>query len=93
MEFKIKNNTTEMRYELSVEGATAFIAYQMKSGKIYLTHTEVPEQLKGKGIGSALLKNVLSMIAKEHLEMVPLCSFVAAYIERHPEWKKLLKNN
>jgi hypothetical protein len=56
----------------------------------YLTHTEALPELEGKGIGSTLVKRVLEDIERKKLTLVPLCPFVAAYIQRHPEWKKLL---
>ncbi|VAW30709.1 Predicted acetyltransferase, partial [hydrothermal vent metagenome] len=57
---------------------------------VYLTHTEIPAQLEGKGIGSALVKQVLQDIREKDLTLVPLCPFVALYIKRHPEWKALV---
>ncbi|MCF6243247.1 MAG: N-acetyltransferase, partial [Bacteroidales bacterium] len=57
---------------------------------IYLTHTEVPLQLRGKGIGTALVKLVLENIKQKDLTLIPLCPFVALYIKRNPEWKSLV---
>jgi predicted GNAT family acetyltransferase len=86
----LSNNLERKRYELEVEGKTAFIEYILAQGKIYLTHTEVPKSLEGQGIGSKLVKLVLEDIQKSELKLMPLCPFVAAYIKRHPEWTKLL---
>jgi predicted GNAT family acetyltransferase len=58
--------------------------------KIILTHTEVPKELEGKGIGGKMIKLVLEDVEKLGLELIPLCPFTAAYIKRHPEWKRLL---
>ncbi len=84
------NNKERKRYELQVEGKTAFIEYLLAQGKIYLTHTEVPTSLEGKGIGSQMVRGVLEEIRKTDLKLMPLCPFVAAYLKRHPEWKSLL---
>jgi hypothetical protein len=46
------NNNSRNRYEMTVDGAVAFINYQMKDGAVALTHTEVPESLSGQGVGS-----------------------------------------
>ena len=64
--------------------------YILTADKIYLTHTEVPKELEGKGIGSKLVKEVFDYIESEKLKMIPLCPFVKAYVQRHPEWKKLV---
>jgi predicted GNAT family acetyltransferase len=75
---------------LEKEEGTAFIEYLNAKGKIYLTHTEVPVSLKGKGVGSEIVKLALAHIRKEGYLLVPLCPFVAAYLKRHPEEQDLL---
>ena len=64
--------------------------YKNKDGVIYLTHTEVPMELGGKGIGSQLVEKVLLDIEKKDLRLVPLCPFVAGYIQKHPDWKRIV---
>lgn len=90
MELTIADNAEKKRFETQVEGHTAIIEYIRTKDAIYLTHTEVPQALGGKGVGSALVKGVLERIEKEELKIAPLCPFVAAYMKRHPEWKRLL---
>ena len=90
MELTIADNTEKKRFETQVERHTAIIEYIRAKDTIYLTHTEVPQALGGKGVGSALVKGVLEWIEKEDLKIAPLCPFVAAYMKRHPEWKRLL---
>lgn len=91
MELNISDNAESKRYEATVEGAAAYVDYIIaKDNRIYLTHTEVPKRLEGKGIGSALVKFAFEDIQKRDLILVPLCPFVAAYIKRHPEWKSLV---
>lgn len=58
--------------------------------KIIITHTIVPKELEGKGIGSLLIKQVLEDIKVRDLYVVPECEFVRAYIEKHPEWKSIV---
>lgn len=90
MEIKIIENTDKKRFEAEVDGRLAFIEYIRAQQQIYLTHTEVPIALEGKGIGSSMVKQVLQQIKTEGLELVPLCPFVAVYIKRHPEWNEIL---
>jgi predicted GNAT family acetyltransferase len=68
----------------------AFIDYILAKGNIYLTHTEVPEELEGKGYAKSLVAEVLHEIDKRDLVLVPLCPFVALYIKRNPEWRRLV---
>jgi predicted GNAT family acetyltransferase/uncharacterized Fe-S cluster protein YjdI len=83
-------NEEGKRYELKIDGHTAFIEYIIAQEKIFLTHTEVPKALEGKGIGSRMLLQALVDIKKKGLTLVPLCPFVAGYLKKHPEWKELV---
>jgi predicted GNAT family acetyltransferase len=60
----------------------------MRSGT--LTHTEVPAVLSRQGVGSKLVRGVLDRLRAEGSKVVPRCEFVAAYMERHPEYRDLL---
>lgn len=88
--YTLVNDEANKQYTISVDGQTPLIEYIKASGKIFLTHTEVPKALEGKGIGSWLVKAVLEDIEKRDLTLIPLCPFVAGYIKRHPEWRKLV---
>lgn len=90
MEVKIKENTEKKRFEAEVENRIALIEYIRAEDKMYLTHTEVPTELEGKGIASSMARQVLQRIKDENLKLVPLCPFIASYIKRHPEWKEIL---
>ena len=87
---QVRNNQDLSRYELTVADATALVAYDMRDGKIALTHTEVPDSLAGQGVGSALAKGALDDIRAKGLKVLPLCSFIASYIKRHPEYQDLV---
>ncbi len=75
----------QQRFELRLEEGIAYVEYLInQQGTIYLTHTEVPASLEGKGIGSVLVKKVMAHIRAEGWKMAPLCPFVAAYLKRNP---------
>lgn len=84
------DNTDEKRYEFDLGDDMAIIEYVTGRGVIALTHTEVPPQYEGQGIGSELVKAVLDDIRKKELQVVPQCPFVGAYIRRHPEYMDLV---
>ena len=89
--YKLTDNKDKKQYEFHIEGFTPKIEYiKNNNGEIYLTHTEVPDQLGGRGIGSELVKQVLENIEKQGLRLVPLCPFVAGYIQKHPDWKRIV---
>jgi predicted GNAT family acetyltransferase len=86
----VRNKEARSRYELEADGETAFAAYRVEDGNIVFHHTVVPEALEGRGIGSALVKGALEDVRARGLKVVPLCSFVRGWIERHPDARDLL---
>jgi predicted GNAT family acetyltransferase len=88
--YDLIDNTGKRRYEFHVGAEVPRLEYIRAADKIYLTHTEVPHSLAGKGIGSALIGAVLKDIKRQGLTLIPLCPFVALYLNRNPEWKELV---
>lgn len=88
MELAIQHNIKQHRFETTVNNITAFVEYNLFNNGINFTHTEVPVGLEGKGIGSGLAKFVLDYAVSEHLKIMPLCPFIKAYIDRHPEYQE-----
>lgn len=86
----VSRNEAETRYELVVDGRTAIAEYRMRDGAAVFDHTVVPPELEGQGVGSRLVKAALDDTRARGLRVVPACSFVAAYIKRHPEYRDLI---
>lgn len=85
------DNKERKRFELKADEFTAYVDYIInKKGTIYLTHNEVSKEAEGKGLAGQLLEHVLEEIDKRDLELVPICPFVQVYLQRNPEWKRLL---
>jgi len=87
----VVNNEAEGRFEMNVEGYIAAAYYELSDGVITFTHTEVPKELGGRGIGSQLAKAVLEQARAKGLKVVAQCPFVSGYIGKHPEYSDLLK--
>jgi predicted GNAT family acetyltransferase len=66
------------------------IAIQAKNLIVY--HTEVSEELQGKGIASNLLAKMVEYARENKLKVVPLCTYVLAQFKRHPEQYKDIWN-
>lgn len=81
----VKDNPARSRYELEVEGHTAFVLYKLHPGVIEFIHTEVPKELGGRGIGTKLATAVLAAARARGLKVKATCPFIAAYVKKHPE--------
>ena len=87
---EVRDNPATSRFEMASGDAVAFVEYMRAGDRIVLIHTEVPEALSGRGVGSKLVRGTLEAVRTEGLKVVPRCEFVAAYIERHSEYRDLL---
>ena len=86
----VRNNEAEGRYELAIQGECAIAAYDRRDGALVFTHTQVPEAVEGQGVASRLIAAALQDARERGLKVIPLCEFVAAYMDRHPEEQDLL---
>jgi predicted GNAT family acetyltransferase len=86
----VRDNEAARRYELVVDGRTAFLVYERWPGTIQLVHTEVPRELRGRGLGDVLAKAALDAASAAGEHVIATCPFVKAYIEKHPEYRPLL---
>ena len=89
----IVDNSARGRFEYEVEGRTAFIDYRRAGNVLLLTHAEVPRELEGRGIGSLMVRGTLELIRERGEKMIPLCSFIAAFVRRNPDYQDLLAND
>ena len=86
----VRDNTAAHRFELDVEGATAFANYRMTPQAIVITHTETPRTLRGRGIASELIKGSLDLIRADGHKVIAGCGFVVDYLYKHPEYADLM---
>lgn len=86
----VTHNAAAHRFEVQVDGQLAHCDYWMQDSVMTLQHTEVPSALEGRGIAGALVKAAFAYARAQDLRVVPACSYVRAYVERHPETQDLL---
>jgi uncharacterized protein len=87
----VRDNPAESRFEAYVGDRLAgFSAYELADGVITFTHTEVDDAFEGQGVGSALVRQELDAVrADGGLRVRPLCPFVRAWIDKHPDYADL----
>lgn len=88
-ELDIQHRPEQGRFEATVEGLRCEVDYRLSPGRMHITHTGVPRPLEGRGIAAALVQHALTWARSQHLKVDPVCSYVAVYLRRHPEWNDL----
>jgi predicted GNAT family acetyltransferase len=91
-EILVLDNPDASQFEARVDGHLAFVSYARRGNLIIFTHTDVPRELQGRGIGNILAHAVLERARAEGLKVVARCPFIAKYIARHPEYQSLVYN-
>jgi predicted GNAT family acetyltransferase len=82
----VRHNATAHQYELDTEHGLAVAVYREQGDRAIFTHTEVPLEDEGKGIASRLVRAALDDTRRRGFKIVPACSFVVAFVRRHPEY-------
>lgn len=85
----IQHRPEQGRFEAIVEGLRCEVDYHLSPGRMHITHTGVPRPLEGRGIAAALVQRALAWAREQGLKVEPVCSYVAVYLRRHPEWHDL----
>ncbi len=89
-DWTVTDNPDHQRFEIDLGGALAIADYRLADGVITFTHTEVPPEHEGKGLGKALIRAGLAAARERGLKVAPTCPFFAAYIKRHAQEHDLL---
>lgn len=86
-----QDGATGGRYRATIDGHTAEMTYSRAgTSRIIMDHTEVPDALRGKGAGQALVKRAVEDARAEGIKIIPLCPFAKAQIGKHPDWQDVL---
>lgn len=85
-------NESAHRFEIREGDYVAVLEYRIRSGNLLvLTHTGVPPHMEGKGVAALLARTALDYARERQMRVVPLCSFVQAYLQRHREYSDLVE--
>lgn len=91
MTTSVLRNDALNRYELFVDGGLAGVAdFHPVYDATVLSHTMVEPSLRAQGLGDVLVRSVLEDLRSRGEQVVPACSFVASFVESHPEFQDLV---
>jgi predicted GNAT family acetyltransferase len=86
----VRHNVDLQRFEVRQEPHLAFLSYTEEGGRVVFDHTFVPQELRGLGVGGALVRAALEEGRKRSWKVVPRCWFVAEFIEKNREFLDLV---
>ena len=90
MAVTVVHNPAAQRFGATVDGRLSVADYRLRRDVITFTHTGVPLEQRGRGIAAALVGAALAWARGQRLRVVPACSYVARFMQRHPETQDLL---
>jgi predicted GNAT family acetyltransferase len=81
----VVDNTERHRLEIRVDDHLAHLDYTLHDRHLTLVHTEVPEQLGGRGLGGILVQAALDKAIAGDFVVVAVCPFARSWLEKHPD--------
>ena len=84
------HNAAAGQFEVRTARGVALLKYVPEGDVLDLVHTEVPKDVEGRGVGSALARAALDYARVQHLSVKPTCPFVRAFISKHAEYADLI---
>lgn len=85
-------NDAKDQFEFQIGDQMAFLEFVTRDNKVYLTHTSVPNALAEQGVGTVLVQKALDYLKNKDAVIMPMCSFVAHFIDNNPEYHSMLSD-
>ena len=90
-ELEIIHNPAENRFETWIDGKLSKLDYLEDGDTIVMTHVGVHPDHRGQGVAGKLTEAALEYARGKSLRVIPMCSYVAAYIRRNPQFAELTR--
>lgn len=90
---EIVHNPTENRFETWIDGNLSKLDYIQDGKNFVITHVGVHPSLRGQGVAGRIVEASLAYAKENELRVVPMCSYAAAFMRRHPEYAELTRQD
>ena len=90
-QIKVIHNPAENRFETTIDGKLSKLDYIQNGKNFVITHVGVHPSLRGQGVAGKIVEVGLEYARVNSFRVVPMCSYAAAYIRRHPEYAGLTR--
>jgi uncharacterized protein len=81
----VKDNSARGRLEMVEAGQIVFADYRRDGARLIIDHVEAPMGLRGTGAAGRFMEGLVAEARRQGVTLVPLCSYAAAWLRRHPE--------
>lgn len=92
---KITHDKENSQLYLEADGARALIDYKIRNDRMYLTHSEVPKELRGNGIGKILVNKSLEKLLEEGYDkeyrIIAKCPFIKYVVAKSAKWSEIIE--
>jgi len=88
---QVVHNLNENRFETTIDGKLSKLDYIQNGNTFVITHVGVHPDLRGQGVAGKIVEVGLAYARENSFRVVPMCSYAAAYIRRHPEYAELTR--
>ena len=86
---QVIHNPNENRFETMLDGFFSKLDYIQDGKNFVITHVGVDPALRGQGVAGKIVEVSLAYAKEKSLRVIPMCSYAAAFIRRHPEYQDL----
>ncbi len=90
MSVNVIHNPSEKRFEYRAGNDLAVCDYEVAGDVWQFHHTFVPDSMRGLGVAARLVETALRYVDEKRGKVVPKCSYVESYIQKHPDFSHLL---
>jgi len=88
---EVIHNLEKKRFETTIDGKLSKLDYLQNGNNFVITHVGVHPDLRGQGVAGKIVETGIEYARENSFRVVPMCSYAAAYIRRHPEYAELTR--
>ena len=94
MDYKITHDKKNHKFTTTIDGSECYLSYSYEEDDVLdFYFTFVPGELRGKGVAAELVEAGLKYAIENNLRIIPRCSYVNLYVQRHGEYKKIIESD
>lgn len=87
---EIKHDIDNQKFSVIIDGLESHLEYIRENEVLNVIHTYVPSLLRRKGIAAKLVEALIDYAKRNDFKIIPSCSYVKVYFDRHSENKSLI---